>query len=135
MEQAQTSSSRTAGPAATPNGATAKGDGSSPEQRWTFGLAAVGIGVVALLVSLVAVAIAGSRIDGVAVLGVVASPIASIIGAYFGIQISGNAAAASHAQAVTAQQGKDDASADVAVLLAHLDAADFDRVKDQLRSI
>jgi Na+-transporting methylmalonyl-CoA/oxaloacetate decarboxylase gamma subunit len=55
--------------------------------RWIYGLVAVGLGLVAIVASLLIVAIQFDKAADVgAVLGVVVAPIGTIVGAYFGVQ-------------------------------------------------
>jgi uncharacterized integral membrane protein len=58
----------------------------SDNQRWTYGLIAVGIGLVVILIALLIVT---NKFDTAAdvgtVMGVVVSPIGTIVAAYFGV--------------------------------------------------
>ncbi len=90
------------------------------KDRWKYGLFAVALAVGGLvLAALVLVWLNPSA--AASVLGVVSSPIAAIIGAYFGVQISGSAARDAQSRAVIAEDDKSKALADRATLLAALD--------------
>lgn len=95
--------------------------------KWTYGLGAVIVGVGALLIAFAIVVLKSKTDDGLAALSVIASPIAAIIGAYFGIQISGEAAKSANeaakdanAKAVQAEDDKTKALNDVAVVMGQL---------------
>ena len=64
----------------------------SRDRRWEIGLGAVLVGVVGLVIAFLVVALNWRNESGVAALGVVASPIAAIVSAYFGIQVGQRAA-------------------------------------------
>jgi hypothetical protein len=92
----------------------------SDNSRWRYGLVAVALGVGAL--SIVAPIIVWLNPTGAAsVVGVVASPIAAIIGAYFGVQVSGSAAKDAQDRAATAERDRANALADRATVLGALD--------------
>jgi len=122
--------------------ATPGTNGGRGDLQWTWGLVAIGLGVLGLLIAFALVAFEANNFDGTAALGVIASPIASIIGAYFGIHLSGNAAQAAQSQAQQAQQqtqaalnDKDDAKSDVATLLGKLEPAVADSIRSELKSL
>lgn len=94
--------------------------------RWIYGLVAVGLGLVAIVASLLIVAIQFDKAADVgAVLGVVVAPIGTIVGAYFGVQ-------AGSAGKEAADQNAKDAN-DKAVALAA--AAEPTAAQDVLRAL
>ncbi len=88
--------------------------------RWKYGLIAVALGVSALVLAALLL-VWRHPSDAASVLGVVSSPIAAIIGAYFGVQVSGSAAKDAQDRARAAQDDKTKALADRATVLGALD--------------
>lgn len=85
--------------------------------RYTLGLVAVGIGVLAILVALLIVITQfETAADVAAVLGAVVSPIAAIVAAYFGVQ-------AGSAGKAAADQNAKDANDKAIALAANTDPA------------
>lgn len=78
--------------------------------RWEFGLWAVLIGVTGVVISFVVVALNWNDSTGIAALGVIVSPIAAIVSAYFGIQygqkVAAEAAEVTAAAAVQVERAK-----------------------------
>jgi hypothetical protein len=90
------------------------------DSRWRYGLIAVAVGVAALvLAALIIVWVNPS--NAASVLGVIASPVAAIIGAYFGVQVSGSAAKDAQVRAAAAEEDKTKAMADRASIMSALD--------------
>ena len=108
-----------------PPGATAPGAGGAgttqpgppaaepadARDRWLYGLGSVGIGVLALLIAYIVFVLKGSPSTGATALGAIASPIAAMVAAYFGVQASTSAAKDSQASAKTAQKAALDSQA------------------------
>ncbi len=86
-------------------------DPADARDRWVFGLGSVGIGVLALLIAYVVFVLKGSPSTGATALGAIASPIAAMVAAYFGVQASTSAAKDSQASAKTAQKAAQDSQA------------------------
>jgi hypothetical protein len=112
------------------------------EQRWTSGLVAVAVGVGALLIAFVIVATKWKDTTGIAALGVIASPIAAIVGAYFGIQVSATAAKDATTSAEKAQERVQSAEteraralSDVATVMGRLSPSDAEAVRPGLLSV
>ncbi len=101
-------------------------DGQKPKDRWAYGLIAVGLGLLAIVLAFFIVA---SRFNAAAdvgsVLGIVVSPIATIVAAYFGVQ-------AGSAGKETAEQNAKEAN-DKAIALASVD--DSGAAQEALRSL
>lgn len=102
------------------------GNGTESPNRWVYGLVAVGLGLVAIVVALLIVA--GQFEDAAevgSVLGIVVSPIATIVAAYFGVQAgaAGKEASDQNAQAAN----------DKAIALASV--ADSQAAQEALRSL
>jgi predicted carbohydrate-binding protein with CBM5 and CBM33 domain len=109
--------------------------------RWRLGLLAVLMGLAALLVAFVLVVWKWRDPTGLAALGVVASPIASMVAAYFGIQVSASAAKGAQDQVTLVQQRMSDversralAFHDLGVLKGALTADQERTVSSRLRS-
>lgn len=63
-------------------------NGVQGRDRWFYGLIAVGLGIVAILIALLIVVSAfDTAADVGAVLGAVAAPIGTLVAAYFGVQV------------------------------------------------
>jgi hypothetical protein len=68
---------------------------------------------------------------GIKALGIIASPIAAMVGAYFGVQVSASAAKDAQQQAVKAQDDKTKAMTDRATAMGALDP----KTATELRSL
>jgi len=121
-------------------------DAESDGSRWQFGLIAVAIGVVAILAAFALVMWNWRDDRGLVALGVIASPIAAMVGAYFGVQVSASAAkdaqnraAASEkgaqARATVAEADKTSALTDVATLMGRLSPTEAETIRPQLRTL
>jgi hypothetical protein len=98
----------------------------SDDSRWKYGLFALALGLSALLVALLII-LCWKPENATTLLGLVSSPIAAIVGAYFGIQVTASTAKdaqdqanTARAQAKDAQDAKDKALADRATVLGAL---------------
>jgi hypothetical protein len=100
--------------------------------RWKLGIPVVLIGVGGLVIAFFGVVAFWRDSNGVASLGIVASPIAAIVGAYFGIQMSSSAAKDANARAADAEDKKTKAMADVGTVLGHLPADQAERIRPTL---
>ena len=90
--------------------------------RWKWGVIAVAVGAAALVGAFILVALKWRQDQGVAALGVVASPVVSIVAAYFGIQSSAEASTAAQQTVHAAQQS-------VQTAQAHAIAAEREKTK------
>jgi hypothetical protein len=119
--------------------------GSTPpdaDARYRWGIVVIGIGVGALVLAFLIVALFWQGPDGASALGIVASPIAAMVGAYFGIQASASSARSAQDEAKSARDqaahataAKSDAVADAKVVLSELaknDPAAADDLRGQL---
>jgi hypothetical protein len=107
--------------------------------RSRLGVWVIAMGVGALVLAFVLVTVVWRSSDGTAALGVIATPIATIVGAYFGIQVTSATAKsaqdkADRAESVAeqAQKEKNAAVADAHLAFSRLKDADSD-VAEQIR--
>lgn len=99
---------------------TAPSGSDSDRVRLKYGVLAVALGLGAILAAVVIV-LWRDPTGAASILGIVISPIAAVIGAYFGVQVSGSAAKDAQARAATAQNNQAMALADRATVLGALD--------------
>jgi hypothetical protein len=118
-------------PPAGRDGTDTSGEGVESDARYKWGLVAVGIGVGAIILAFLIVALLWRGPDGASALGIVASPIAAMVGAYFGIQVSAASAKTAQEEARTARKqavdataGRSDAIADAKLAFGTLLARD-----------
>jgi hypothetical protein len=104
----------------TRNGPTSSPLGDSDNLRWRYGIVVVALGLGTILVAVLIVLWLDPSGAG-SVLGIVISPIAAIIGAYFGIQVSSSAAKDAQDRADMAENDKANAMADRATLLGAME--------------
>jgi hypothetical protein len=94
--------------------------GDNDAYRWKYGITVVALGVGAILVAVLIVLLLDH--DGASsILGIATSPIAAIIGAYFGVQVSSSAAKDAQDRATEAENDKAKALVDRATALGALD--------------
>jgi hypothetical protein len=82
------------------------------DSRYRWALIALGIGVGAVILAFLVVALFWRGPDGASALGIVASPIAAMVGAYFGIQVSASSAKTAQDDARAARRQVVEAVAD-----------------------
>lgn len=100
---------QTAGKHAVGNGDALVAPGSD---RWTFGLIAVGLGLLVFFFAFwIAVIHYSTASDVVSVLGIVGTTVGTLVGAYFGVAVGSNGKAQSDSAAARAQQRADHAQA------------------------
>lgn len=104
-------------------------------RRWQFGLIAVALGVLAILAAFRLVMWNWRDGRGLVALGVIASPIAAMVGAYFGVQVTVAAAQDAQKRAATSESEKTGALVDVATPMGTLQAADAQAIGPQLRTV
>ena len=95
-------------------------DDDNDSLRWKYGVIVVALGLGAILVA-VLIVLWRDPTGAAAILGITISPIAAIIGAYFGIQVSSSAAKDAQNRAADAEDVKDKAMADRAMALGAMD--------------
>jgi hypothetical protein len=95
-------------------------------------LSAVAIAVAALVLAFAFTAFAWRDVAGIAALGAIAAPIAAVVGAYFGVQVSATAAREATERAARAEEDRARALADVATVLSHLSSEQGPRVRATL---
>ena len=108
----------------------------NPDSRYRWALIALGIGVGAVILAFLIVAVFWRGPDGASALGIVASPIAAMVGAYFGIQVSASSAKtaqddarAARRQVVQAVADRLHAVADAKLAFGTLASKDADAAK------
>ena len=92
----------------------------SDSVRLKYGIIAVALGLGAILAA-VLIVLWRDPTGAASILGIVISPIAAVIGAYLGVQISSSAAKDAQDRAATAENDKANALADRATVLGALD--------------
>jgi hypothetical protein len=111
----------------------------SDDSRWRYGLIALALALTALVGALLIILWRNPESPTV-ILGVVSSPMAAIVAAYFGIQVTASTAKdaqdqarTARAQAQAAQDAKDKALADRATVLGALDPQVAEKITPQLK--
>jgi hypothetical protein len=99
--------------------------------RWKYGIIVVALGLGAILAAVLIVLWRNPTGAG-SVLGIVISPMAAIIGAYFGIQVSSSAAKDAQDRATTAEGVKTQALEDRAMALAVMDPQTVKEISPRL---
>ncbi|MCD2191903.1 hypothetical protein LQ327_00675 [Actinomycetospora endophytica] len=114
-------------------------DDHESDSRYKWSLIALGIGLAAVILAFLVVALFWRGPDGASALGIVASPIAAMVGAYFGIQVSASSAKtaqdeakAARGQVLQAMADRVHAIADAKLAYGTLAAKDADAA-DKLR--
>jgi hypothetical protein len=115
---------------------TQTGPASSPPDdtdtlRWKYGTIVVALGLAAILGAVLIVLWRDPSGAG-SIVGVVSGPIAAIIGAYFGVQVSSSAAKDAQKRAAKAEDDKANALADRATALGALDPQKVEELRPRL---
>ncbi|NMO91544.1 hypothetical protein [Actinomycetospora sp. TBRC 11914] len=120
-------------------------DDHESDSRYRWSLVALGSGLGAVILAFLIVALFWRGPDGASALGIVASPIAAMVGAYFGIQVSASSAKtaqdearAARGQLVQALADRVHAIADAKLAygtLAAKDAEAADKLRQHLTTV